>query len=435
MADVTDALADALAHQRDDERERALRTLLMRPLLTERSPEAALVRRHAGYLSEWLTRETGWVLRVDRECIRLFKRPATIDDATRGLPDFDRNRYTLLCLACAALERAESQITLRYLGERLLEAVEDPELKPTGFRFALESPRERRDLVLICRFLLAIGVLGLVAGDEEAFVNRSGDVLYDVHRKVLAMLPATARGASFIAATESGGGFEARLAALAEDFVADSPEGQRLATRHRLARRLLDDPVTYHDELRDDERAYLATQRGVLSARLAQATGLTAELRAEGTALVDPEETLTDVRMPAVGTEAHTTLLIAEHIARHARDDAGRLHSLRELAAFLRSANDEYGKYWRKDARAPGAESALAEQAVARLEALKLVRRVEAGIQARPALFRYLVGSAQARDADGRLRDVLSPAAHSLAALSPAAHTESSQGDLLGRLT
>jgi uncharacterized protein (TIGR02678 family) len=403
MAEISDGLADVLAQQRDEERERALRALLMQPLLTGRSPELALVRRHAEYLRDWLSRETGWTLHIERDCARLYKRPAATDDCTRGLPGFDRDRYALLCLACAALERAESQITLRYLGERLLEAVADPDLTETGFSFTLESPRERRDLVQICRFLLTIGVLELVAGDEEAFVSRSGDVLYDVHRRVLATLPATARGASFIAATHPHLEFEARLAALAEEYVPDSPDGQRMAARHRLARRLLDDPVTYHDELKDDERAYLTTQRGLLAARLAQAVGLAAELRAEGHALVDAEETLSDVRMPAVGTEAHTTLLIAQQIAHAARKEPGRLHSLHELAAYLRRAGDEYGKYWRKDARQPGAELGLAEQAVARLEALKLVRRVDGGVQLRPALFRYLVGAAQKRNVQQRL--------------------------------
>jgi uncharacterized protein (TIGR02678 family) len=403
MTDATDQLSDALAQQRDAERERALRALLMRPLLTNRSEELVLVRRHADYLREWLSRETGWILHIERECARLYKRPAGTLDATRGRADFDRTRYALLCLACAVLERAEAQITLQYLGERLLESVADPELADTGFRFALDSPRERRDLVQICRFMLEIGVLGLVAGDEEAYVNRSGDVLYDIHRRVLAMLPASARGASMIAATQPESSFEARLAALASDDLPESPETQRMVIRHRLARRLLDDPVTYHDELQAEELAYLATQRGPMSARLAQAVGLTAELRAEGLALVDPEESLTDVFMPAVGTEAHVTLLIAEHLAGAARRDPGRLHSLRELAAFVRKSSDEYGKYWRKDARQAGAELALAEQAVLRLDALKLVRRLDGAVQARAALFRYLIKAAQKRAVQARL--------------------------------
>lgn len=414
--DVT-RLADVLDRQRDEERERAVRTLLMCPLLAEGHAELALVRRHAEYLREWFARETGWTLRIERGCARLYKRPAAVDDATRGLPGFDRDRYVLLCLACAVLERADVQITLRALGERLVEAVADPELSARGFAFTLEPMRERRALVQVCKFLLAHGVLARVAGDEEAYVNQSGDVLYDVSRRVLAALPASTRGASWIAATggtdprgmsdtpgavhdRRDSDLESRLAALVDEYVPDSAEGRRTAARHCVARRLLDDPVVYHDELTDEERQYLASQRGPMSARLAQGAGLEAELRAEGIALVDVDGELTDVRMPSVGTEGHVTLLIAEYLA----DAAGKaqpgsrmLHSLAELAAFVREAADRYGRYWRKDAREPGAEDELAAIACERLERLRLVRRVGDAVEARPALYRYAVSAAEVR--------------------------------------
>lgn len=389
-------LQDVLTHQQAEERERALRALLMRPLMRAGDPELELVRRHAEYLREWFGRETGWNLQVERQCARLYKRPATLDDATRGLADFDRDRYVLLCLACAVLERAESQITLRALGERLLEAAADPDLAARGFTYTLEGARERRSLVSICRLLLEFGVLARVAGDEEAYVNQSGDVLYDVHRRVLARLPAGTRGASLIAMTQPDLDFDGRLAALVEEYVPDTPDGRRTALRHRLARRLLDDPVLYHDELTADEREYLANQRGPMAYRLAQATGLTAELRAEGLALVDADGELSDKHLPAVGTEAHATLLVAEYLARAAQIDPQTIHSLHELASHLRSAADRYGRFWRKDAREAGAEVDLAAEAVRRLEALRLIQRVENGVQPLPALHRYAISEAQA---------------------------------------
>jgi uncharacterized protein (TIGR02678 family) len=149
--------------------------------------------------------------------------------------------------------------------------------------------------------------------------------------------------------------------------------------------------VLYHDDLTADEREYLLSQRGPLAYRLAQATGLTAELRAEGLALVDADGELSDKHLPAVGTEAHATLLVAEHLARTARTAPERIHSLPELAAYLRHAADRYGRYWRKDARAAGAETALAAEAVSRLEALRLIRCLEHGVQALPALHRYAI--------------------------------------------
>ena len=384
-------LKDVLKLQEAEERERALRALLMRPLMPAGDPALDLVRRHADHLRDWFGRETGWNLQVERQCARLYKWAAAIDDATRGIPDFDRDRYVLLCLACAVLERAESQITLRALGERLLEAAADPDLSVCGFVFTLGGARERRSLVGVCRLLLDLGVLMRVAGDEEGYVNQSGDVLYDVHRRVLARLPAGTRGASLIAMTHSDLGFNDRLAALLDEYVPDGPDGRRMALRHRLARRLLDDPVVYHDELTEEELEYLVSQRGPLAYRLAQATGLTAELRAEGLALVDGDGELTDQHLPAVGTEAHATLLVAEHLARTARIAPERIHSLHELAGYLRTAADRYGRFWRKDAREAGAEVALATEAVSRLVALRLVRRLEHGVQALPALHRYAI--------------------------------------------
>jgi uncharacterized protein (TIGR02678 family) len=391
----TRGLKDVLTQQQEEERERALRALLMRPLIASGDPDLELVRRHADYLRDWFGREAGWNLQVERQCARLYKRPADFTDATRGLREFDKERYTLLCLACAVLEKSESQITLRTLGERLLESAADPDLASRGFTYTLESARERRALVAVCRLLLDLGVLARVAGDEEAYVNQSGDVLYDIHRRVLARLPSGTVGASLIAATQPDLDFDGRLAALNDEYVPDSPESRRTAIRYRLARRLLDDPVLYHDELSGEEIEYLSNQRGPMAYRLAQASGLTAELRAEGLALVDADGELSDKHLPAVGTEAHATLLVAEYLASAARKDAARIHSLHELAVFLRNAADRYGRFWRKDAREAGAEFELAREAVDRLAALRLVQHVENGVRPLPALHRYSISEAQ----------------------------------------
>ena len=157
--------------QQDDEFRRALRCLLLRPLMAPQHPGFAAVRRQAERLREWFAREAGWPLHVDREGARLFKRPGNLLDATRGLPDYDRRRYVLLCLACAVLERADPQITLQLLGERIMQEAADPALAALGYAFTLRSASERRELVAVCRTLLEQGVLERVAGDEESFVH------------------------------------------------------------------------------------------------------------------------------------------------------------------------------------------------------------------------------------------------------------------------
>ena len=305
--------------EREELRE-AVRALLMRPLLGPQHEGFAEVYRHAEALREWFLRETGWMLEVERDGARLFKRPADLASAVRGLDGYDRRRYVLLCLACAVLERADPQITLRLLGERLLDLAAEPGLAALGFSFTLTSQQERRELVSVCRTLLDLGVLGRVAGEEEAFVQSGGehaDALYDIDRR--ALWPACWRpcaGPPRGASQDAPATLDDRLKALVEEPVADSEEGRRTAIRHHLARRLLDDPVVYIDSLGPEARAYFVNQRGPMAARLCEATGLTAETRAEGLALVDETGALTDVAMPAEGTEAHATLLVADFLAR-----------------------------------------------------------------------------------------------------------------------
>lgn len=396
---VSDAeqVKDVLARHREEERRDALRALLMCPLMTAAHPAFHAVRRHERELRDWFSQAAGWILHVERDCARLYKRPADLDDATRGAAEFDRRRYILFCLAAAALERAEPQITLRTLGEKLLALAADPELVARGFTFTLDSHHERRELVALCRYLLSLGILLRVAGDEDAFVSKVGDALYDIRRRALAGLLAAARGPSTWAPDSAPVHLEERLAALTEEFTPDSEEGRRTAMRHYLARRLLDDPVLYLEELDDRPalRAYFQNQRGALAARLGEATGLSAEQRAEGLALVDDSGELTDVAMPAAGTASHVTLLVAEFLASAARAQNAVAVSEAAVADAVRGLIPEYGRYWAKAAREPGAETELAHNALARLEMLRLIRRDADGVYPRPALARFALGDAE----------------------------------------
>ena len=383
-----------------------VRALLMTPLMSPADDDFAAVRRQTEALREWFSRETGWILQVEREGARLYKRSGNLTDAMRGLPGYDRRRYVLLCLACAVLERADPQITLRLLGERLLDLAAEPGL---DFTFTLEAQHERRELVSVCRTLLGLGVLHRVAGDEETFVQAGGDqadALYDVQRRMLAGMLAAVRGPSTWAPEEAPVTLEARLRAMVDEHVADSEEGRRTALRHQLARRLLDDPVVYVETLDAEARAYFFNQRGTMAARLCDAAGLAAEQRAEGLALVDEGGMLTDVAMPAEGTDAHVTLLVAEHLAagqrRRRKDGADMAQApvMREhdIADFLHEAKGKYGRYWRKSAREPGAERELAAIAIARLEKLQLAVRKAGAVHPLPALARFALGQAEIRE-------------------------------------
>ena len=398
-------IGELQARQQQDEFRSGLRALLMQPLMAPTHEAFPAVRRQTDKLRDWFSREAGWVLQVERDGARLYKRPADLSDATRGLNDFNRRRYVLLCLACAVLERADPQITLHLLGARVMEMAAEPSLMAQQFSFTLRTVVERRELVVVCRALLELGVLQRVAGDEDGFVHdnsggESGDAgadaLYDVQRRLLAGMLAAVRGPSTWAAADAPVSFEERQRALLAEHVADSDEGRRTALRHALTRRLLDDPVVYSDTLDAATQAYFINQRGVMAARLCDATGLIAEQRAEGLALTDEDGTLTDLAMPAEGTDAHVTLLVAEYLAGCARGEPLRATSTDDaVAAFVRGAAERYGRFWRKSAREPGAERELAQTALDRLQKLRLIVRDADLIRPLPAIARFALGAAQ----------------------------------------
>ncbi|RKS78834.1 uncharacterized protein (TIGR02678 family) [Actinomadura pelletieri DSM 43383] len=366
-------------------RRAALRALLRRPLLTAESDREilALVRRCQDELRAWLSRETGWRLHVDAETARLFKTAPTLDDDThpargRAGEQFGRRRYVVLCLALAVLERADAQTTLGRLAEEVMNAAAEPEL---AFPFSLDSRAERSDLVAVVRLLLGWGVLRRVSGDEESYLSATGDVLYDVRRPVLASLLTGARGPSTVTAV----GFEERLAELTDEPVPDTDELRNRALRRGLTRRLLEDPVVYYADLDDAERAYLVSQRAAITRRIEEATGLVAEVRAEGVAMVDPDDELTDVRMPEQRTDGHVTLLVAEYLS--GRDEATR----DELTGFVRDMAMRHKAFWRKGVTEPEAAEELLDIALGKLAALRLVEVLPGRVRARPAIARYAV--------------------------------------------
>src|SRR5205085_5041249 len=103
-------------------------------------------------------------------------------------------------------------------------------------------------------------------------------------------------------------------------------------------------------------------------------------------------------------TDAHVTLLVAEHLAagqRQRRKDGAyttQAPVMREhdIADFLHEAKGKYGRYWRKSAREPGAERELAAIAIDRLEKLHLAVRKVDMVHPLPALARFALGEAEA---------------------------------------
>jgi len=220
----------------DEERRSALRALLRQPLLVPNGatgPDFILVRRHRAWLADWFAHYADWSLVVSAEAARLRKLPAVSSDSTRGAVEplsgetFNRHRYVLFCLALAALERSDRQITLGRLAEQVVIALAgDPAFAANGFIWSLDQFAGRRDFVHTLRLLVLCGVLRRLEGNEERLLHdQKTDALYNVSRPVLALLIAARRSPSLILEPD----FFTRLNALLDNAVPDTPDARNRA--------------------------------------------------------------------------------------------------------------------------------------------------------------------------------------------------------------
>lgn len=331
---------------------------------------------------------------MERDYARLWKRPSDTSDPTRGWENFNRRRYAIFCLACAVLARSDPQITLSALGDRILSLAKDADLLSRGFILDMVDIHDRRNLASACVALGELGVLNAIDGDAESFVksgqseDRTRDVLYDVNRGPLTSILACVRGPSTWPGDDAPSTAADRISAITAELQPETDEGRRDVSRHRISRRLLDDPVVYNGTVGEADMQYFINQRGAMANRLALGTGLVVELRSEGLALCDPDGTCSDVAMPADGTDAHVTLLVADYLA-HADDDVpDRL----QIERFVAESAERYGKYWRRSAQGEAGARDLTAVAMHRLSQLKLIAVDGDSIEILPALVRYKLG-------------------------------------------
>jgi uncharacterized protein (TIGR02678 family) len=447
---VADAvLSDHLA----DERSAAVRALLASPLLdTTAEPDAfRLVVRHAQWLVDYFETTCGWTLTVDPTSgfARLAKRPAALD-TTRPLrrsrgdaAPFDRRRYQLLCLVCAELVRHP------YTTVGLLAAAVTADAGLDTSRH-----RERTAFVDALRALMAWGALRATAGEVDAFVDseRANALLTAdtarLHRLLVAGTAPTALagGAGGDAVRVTGtaptalagrdtrvtGGDAARVTgsaptALAGDTRVTGGDAARVDVeyaiarlldeprygdpagggdagadtrhrwaRHRLGRRLLDDPVAHLDDLSPAERDYLATPSGRrwVRDRVTEA-GFELEERAEGLLAVDPDGIATDRQFPSPMGHAHQlALLLVDRLVTVGPEGARRPGRLgpAELRAEVDAVLARFPG-WARGQRHGDGPDRLAAEAVELLVSFGLARRHPDGtVEARPALARYRVG-------------------------------------------
>ena len=357
----------------------ARRALLDGPLLLASDPAFGTVRAHADRLRAEFQRELGYELVVRASHARLRKRsdeprsdrPARIPRA--GHPDtwqpFTRRHYVLFALALGACERARVQTSIGLLAEdvRSLAAEE-------GIALDLDSLDDRRCLADVLHFLSTLGVLVAVAGQAEGWVRSraEGDdeLLYDVMHSVLDDLIVAPRvvGAADARDLLHGGVYPA------------TEEGANLQRKHRVSRRLVEDPVLYLFELAEEDRPHIA--RGVA---LAEWLGLEAERRREGTALIDGDfEPLSDVRFPAARPwTRQVALLLAERICQRVRGGQPRI-AHEDLVSDCGALRERWG-----EALCGEEPAEMAARGVEILEAMRLVRREGSDVLPLAAIARF----------------------------------------------
>lgn len=299
-----------------DSYQRAARVILSNHLVTQSYPDRLalpLLRRWATELRDDLLDLFGYRLEVTETTARLF---TTADRLTPGTPartatdrTFDRHRYAYLALALAALGRAGNQITLSELADHVAaEAAQVP-----GVSLATDRAADRDAFVDAVGWLAARGAIVLADGDAGGWASNpdAGEALYDIDRSVVVALFRPPRALQHLTSVRALLAGE-RTAGDDDDAIGYRPTDHREVAR-RMRRALVERPVVYADELTDDERLQLALPR--TAADVEDLTGLVAERRAEGIAMIDPSGRMSDVRFPSTGTVSQVALLLAGEMA------------------------------------------------------------------------------------------------------------------------
>jgi uncharacterized protein (TIGR02678 family) len=290
--------------------QRAARVILANHLVTRTYPDRIalpLIRRWATELREDLAELFGYRLEVTETTARVFP---VIDRLDPGKPArtvadriFDRRRYAYLALALAALGRAGDQITLSELADQVAAYTG----RVDGLELSPDRAADRDAFVDAIGWLAARGALTLADGDASGWATdpEAGEALYDIDRPVVFALFRPPRALQHLHSVEG---------LLTEDAMAH-PAGPAHASdsTRRVRRTLVERPVVYAEDLAASERPLLAQDRVVADVELF--TGLRAERRAEGVALIDTSGRLSDVRFPGTGTLAQVALLLVGEIA------------------------------------------------------------------------------------------------------------------------
>ncbi|MFI6577721.1 TIGR02678 family protein [Nocardiopsis sp. NPDC050513] len=291
------------------ERQAAARALMARPLISARThpAEFALVSSHAEWLVQRFQRVLGYRLTVADDHARLAKRglvaevtrPHTRNTGTRFTPRV----HTYVALSLAVLLEETETVSVRTLAARVRSAAREAGVDADP---AL-GLGERRAFCAALTRLVDLGALTEVHG---TLADHRDDATADPRLR-----PATQVIRSVAAHPPRAGDTPDTYLAEAADT---DPSGDH-AGEIGLRRLLAETAVVYREDLPDRQRDRLAAHQWRAAAALGNLLGADTEVRAEGVALVFPDETAPRPAFPSDDPVGQVALTLVRHLS-------GRLH-------------------------------------------------------------------------------------------------------------
>ena len=322
------------------EYQQAARLVLRHPLITASYPDRAalpLARKWARQLRTDFAEVLGYTLVSTGETIRLRRVQDTLDATrpalTRARRPFDRRRYAYLVLTLSALGRSGSQIALSELADAV--AAEAARIDGLGMDTGRKADRDA--FVDAVAWLEARGALRMADGSAAEWVNdpERAEALYDIDREVVAAVYAPSRVLQHLSSvTELLSGTDRD--GPAQGINAQGINAQRRRSARRARRLVLEHPVVYYADVDPGLRGQLRS--AALTEDLERLTGLPLERRAEGVALVNIGQRLTDVTFPGTGTVAQAALLLCARLAGYLQRNRARVEYLPAATAAERLA-------------------------------------------------------------------------------------------------
>lgn len=391
-------MSHKLAERLEEERRECAGALLNRPWIAkDDDPELfQRIKAHYDWLRDWFRETCGFPLLLTRTFVKLEKVPEKAY-SWMGIESFSHPRdYGLLMYALWFLEgKGEHE---QFLLSDLAEEVRD-HLLTEQIDCDWRNYYHRLAMARALRQLRDWSVLIALDGEENEWAqNSEQNVLYECSTLVRYVVRRFTHDVTSCDKPEQ----------LAVSQYPETEAGRRERLRHRVYRRLLQEPVVLDAEWSDEERQYVLTQRRSIIERLRQ-IGFEAVRYREGLLVTYPEASGDLALFPSPQGISDICLRLACTVRQRLLDPAymftveedGRVSlSWSELEQLLYELKEQDGAYWGKKHR-EASSTQLARETANHLFLWKLAVPREGGVFLEPTFGRWEAMYPE-RDVEGR---------------------------------